>query len=123
MDNIWRHGDKRNTMTLKGKLKRKTQRSSSKSLLPPPSKATAHIYDSNGKVNETRQTDDDAEMDGRNMMTFFFPHAFPLNSSASIVGRRPHGEIISVVILITSLGCNASREISASGIPQVHCID
>lgn len=120
MDNIWRHGDKRNTMTLKGKLKRKTQRSSSKSLLPP---IKSYSYDSNRKVNETRQTDDDAEMDGRNMMTFFFPHAFPLNSSASIVGRRPHGEIISVVILITSLGCNASREISASGIPQVHCID
>ena len=48
MDNIWRHSDKTNTITLKGKVTQKVK------IIDAPSKTTIHIYDSHRKVNKTR---------------------------------------------------------------------
>lgn len=73
MDNIWRHSDKRNTMTSKGKV---TQCSK---IITTPITTIMYIYDSNRKG-----TEDEAEMGGRHMMMIFL---WPLRDAFSLISK------------------------------------
>lgn len=73
--------------------------------------------------NGWKTHDDDFSLTASGCILTDFQTFMKYKGWMSAVGRRPHGGISTVGILITSLGCNASWEISASGISWEHCID